>query len=99
MRRYTLSIIAIVFCLTALAIGEGEDQMTICHNGREITVAEPAVLQAHLDHGDCLGVCFDCLGRCCLGVDGFVFATEVECAELAGRFNWSKDEPCFTIGD
>jgi len=36
--------------------GNGEDRVTICHNGQTIQVAESAV-QAHLDHGDTLGPC------------------------------------------
>jgi hypothetical protein len=34
----------------------GQPKVTICHKGREISVAEPAV-QAHLNHGDTLGAC------------------------------------------
>ncbi len=34
----------------------GQPKVTICHKGREISVAEPAV-QAHLNHGDTLGSC------------------------------------------
>lgn len=30
---------------------------TVCHSGRTIAVANPAILQAHLDHGDPMGIC------------------------------------------
>ena len=36
--------------------GNGQEKVTICHKGKTITVAEPA-LQAHLDHGDTEGPC------------------------------------------
>jgi len=34
----------------------GQDKVTICHNGKTMQVAAPAV-QAHLNHGDTLGAC------------------------------------------
>jgi len=37
--------------------GNGQAKVTICHKGKTITVAEPAV-QAHLDHGDAVGPCY-----------------------------------------
>src|SRR5215216_4640272 len=36
--------------------GYGLSKVTICHKGRTIEVAEPAV-SAHLEHGDTLGPC------------------------------------------
>lgn len=36
--------------------GKGQDKVTICHKGRTIQVAAPAV-KAHLKHGDSLGAC------------------------------------------
>jgi hypothetical protein len=37
--------------------GNGQEKMTICHKGKTISVAEPAV-QAHLKHGDTEGPCY-----------------------------------------
>ena len=36
--------------------GKGQDKVTICHKGKTIQVAAPAV-KAHLKHGDSLGAC------------------------------------------
>ena len=36
--------------------GKGRVKVTLCHKGKTITVAEPAV-KAHLKHGDKLGPC------------------------------------------
>ena len=36
--------------------GKGQEKVTICHKGKTITVAEPA-LPAHLNHGDTVGPC------------------------------------------
>ena len=36
--------------------GNGQEKVTICHKGKTITVAEPAV-PAHLGHGDTVGPC------------------------------------------
>ncbi len=36
--------------------GNGQKKITICHKGKSLTVAEPAV-DAHLRHGDGLGAC------------------------------------------
>jgi PKD repeat protein len=38
--------------------GNNNEKVKVCHNGREICVAQSAV-QAHLDHGDYLGDCTD----------------------------------------
>lgn len=35
----------------------GQTKQTICHNGHSITVANPAIYNAHLDHGDEIGEC------------------------------------------
>ncbi len=34
----------------------GQPKVTICHKGKTLTVAEPAV-QAHVNHGDTVGAC------------------------------------------
>ena len=40
-----------------LAPGNGQDKVTICHNGNTITIGAPAV-DAHVrNHGDTLGAC------------------------------------------
>jgi hypothetical protein len=36
--------------------GNGQQKVTLCHKGKSLTVAEPAV-DAHLRHGDSLGAC------------------------------------------
>ena len=77
-----------------VAIGEGQDKDVICHRGNEITVADPAILQAHLLHGDCVGTCFDCEGRCCIqGGSSFVL-TQFDCTQIGGRFQWDRDADC-----
>jgi len=35
----------------------GQEKVTICHNGHDITVAIPSVINAHLNHGDSIGSC------------------------------------------
>jgi hypothetical protein len=92
-----LALIGLVLC--AVAAGKGQDKWTICHNGNTIEVADPAVMQAHLDHGDCLGHCDDCIRGCCLGGGELVLATFHECEEMGGRFQWDKEAPCFAGGD
>jgi len=59
--------LAVPTAIAASDNGKGNDgtlQVTICHNPpgnpdnpQTITVGEPAVLNAHLDHGDTLGAC------------------------------------------
>ncbi|MCH7859804.1 MAG: prepilin-type N-terminal cleavage/methylation domain-containing protein, partial [Candidatus Marinimicrobia bacterium] len=39
--------------------GGGQEAWLVCHNGNTIEVANPAVLNAHLEHGDYLGECND----------------------------------------
>lgn len=36
--------------------GYGQQKVTICHNGKTLTVGAPAA-KAHLDHGDTVGPC------------------------------------------
>jgi len=36
--------------------GKGHEKVTICHNGKTITVAKPA-LKGHMKHGDTEGEC------------------------------------------
>lgn len=57
-------ILAALLLCSAPALAEGQELVTICHvppgnpgNAHEITVANPAVIQAHLNHGDYLGEC------------------------------------------
>lgn len=98
MTRSLLGLTALTLCAAAAA-PQGQPKTTLCHRGVEITIADPAVINAHLDHGDCIGLCVDCLGRCCLGKDGFEILTQSECATVGGRFQWDQDAPCFTGGD
>ena len=93
--KLTLPLIGLILCCVAA----GQEKWDICHNGRDISVADPAVMQAHLDHGDCLGSCHDCIRGCCLGGGELVEATQVECEAMGGRFQWSKTDPCFEGGD
>lgn len=37
--------------------GNGQDKQTLCHQNHSITVADPAVYNAHLAHGDGAGAC------------------------------------------
>lgn len=37
----------------------GQNKQTICHNGHSITVADPAIYNAHLQHGDNASSCSD----------------------------------------
>ena len=39
------------------AVAAPPAKITICHNSNEISVAAPAVINAHLNHGDTLGTC------------------------------------------
>ena len=114
MRRFTqtevvIALLAVVLLAAAsLALdpasvtGEGQDKDVICHRGVEITVADPAIFQAHLDHGDCVGTCYDCEGRCCYRLDGVSVTglmLQYECDKVNGRFQYDKAMPCFAGGD
>ena len=68
---------------------------TICHRGVEITIADPAIFQAHLDHGDCIGTCLECEGRCCFEGGITLELTQYDCAKADGRFHWNKEASCF----
>ena len=57
---------------------------TVCHNGREIVCATPAILAAHLAHGDCLGLCADCITACCLPGAVCLMVAPAECDEMGG---------------
>ena len=86
----------------ASAYSEGQDKNMICHRGREIIVADPAIFAAHLTHGDCAGPCRDCEGRCCFIADGVsvtALMLPYECAAVTGRFQPNVDLPCFAGGD
>jgi prepilin-type N-terminal cleavage/methylation domain-containing protein len=37
--------------------GQGQQKQVVCHNGHSITIANPAVYNAHLAHGDQAGEC------------------------------------------
>lgn len=112
MRRFTLTEVAIALLAVILlavaslapaqAEGEGQDKDVICHRGVEIVIADPAIFQAHLDHGDCIGSCFDCEGRCCYRLDGVAVTglmLQYECDKVNGRFQYDKAMPCFAGGD
>ncbi len=85
------------------ATGEGQDKDVICHNGVELVVADPAIFQAHLDHGDCAGTCADCLGRCCWvdskGIAQTALVYQDECKAIGGLYPPSTEAPCPTFGD
>ncbi|MDO8492280.1 MAG: hypothetical protein Q7S34_01405 [bacterium] len=49
------SVSAPMFANVAFA-GYGQDKVKICHKGKTLEVAAPAV-QAHVKHGDTLGQC------------------------------------------
>lgn len=48
---------AAIIPFSDLQASEGQEKWFICHNGNTIEVATPAVLNAHLNHGDPMGVC------------------------------------------
>lgn len=64
MKRVTMTTIA-AFVFSGLALsaqaGKGQEKVTICHvtgsGSHTITVANPAVVNAHLKHGDSIGEC------------------------------------------
>ncbi len=94
--RLALPVIGLGLCLLAA----GQEKWEICHNGNDIIIADPAVMQAHLDHGDCLGVCHDCERACCLpGGELLVGITQADCVVVGGRWQWSMTAPCFAGGD
>lgn len=55
-----IAIVSLLFLVTLFYPIKGNAGMPkydVCHNGNTINVASPAVLNAHLDHGDTLGAC------------------------------------------
>ena len=85
-------------CLSTQAAGD-EVLYEVCHNDTIILVANPAVLQGHLNHGDFLS----CEGRCCYMAEGKYVTDNVtreECAVIEGStYNPNPDTPCFEGGD
>ncbi len=51
-----LAVVTVAFAAQAEGGGQGQDKVTLCHNGHTITVGEPAKA-AHLEHGDTLEAC------------------------------------------
>ena len=51
-----LSLVALVFAIPASDVLARGNTETVCHKGREISVA-PQAVPAHLAHGDSLGAC------------------------------------------
>lgn len=50
--------LVIAFAAGPVAHAEGQNKQTLCHKGLStITVADPAVYNAHLQHGDTPGPC------------------------------------------
>ncbi len=98
-----LTILTIAACATSIAVGEGEKKTAICHNGNDLIVADPAVYQAHLDHGDCAGTCAECLGRCCWidadGVGQTALTQPDICEAIFGLFQYDETAPCPKFGD
>ena len=52
----TLAMVTVAFAAQEQGGGQGQEKVTICHNGHTITVGEPA-LAAHERHGDTEGAC------------------------------------------
>jgi hypothetical protein len=94
--KFALPLIGLTLCLLAA----GQQKWIVCHNGREIEIADPAVLNAHLAHGDCISTCDECERACCLGGGELIVGiTLSDCEAIGGRFQWSLTDPCFEGGD
>ena len=53
-------IILLALCSVSLNAVSANNNQVVCHKGKEISVAQPAV-SAHLNHGDSLGACVETL--------------------------------------
>lgn len=75
----------------------GQPKTTICHNGNTITVANPAVLNGHLGHGDTIGSCEGTGGESGTGGLGGEEETEEEDSSDYGKFTVGWNVPASRI--
>jgi hypothetical protein len=54
------TIILLALCSVSLNAVSANNSQVVCHNGTEISIAQPAV-SAHINHGDTLGACVELL--------------------------------------
>ena len=57
-----------LLALALFSVVNADNSVVVCHNGNDLNVAFSA-LQAHLDHGDQLGGCGDCIDESLINFD------------------------------
>src|SRR5215213_8286332 len=52
-----LAVVTVAFAEQGEGGGQGQEKVTLCHNGTETITVDESAVDAHLNHGDTFGAC------------------------------------------
>jgi len=84
MYKIILTIILLALFSVSLTAVSANTKQVVCHNGEEISVAQPAV-SAHMNHGDTLGACVETSPEPVPDPDTMAAVVMMRCEAIAGN--------------